>query len=91
MGFGLVLGQDGRRLRTKNGGAVRLLQLLDEAAARAQLVIDMGAQQNGDAAGGAGEQARSMGAAAVTYAIPRPAARPRRTNASSSLAVGLPI
>ena len=34
--FGLVLGEDGRRLKTRSGKAVRLVELLDEATLRAK-------------------------------------------------------
>ncbi|GAB5360812.1 hypothetical protein AAMO2058_000659300 [Amorphochlora amoebiformis] len=34
VGFGLVLGEDGKRFRTRSGDLVRLVELLDEAKAR---------------------------------------------------------
>ena len=37
--FGLVLGEDGKRLRTRAGGTVRLVELLDEAVARARAFL----------------------------------------------------
>src|SRR5207248_5050186 len=40
VGFGLVLGSDRRRFRTREGGTVRLKDLLDEAEVRALALID---------------------------------------------------
>ncbi|WP_307875112.1 arginine--tRNA ligase [Frankia nepalensis] len=37
--FGTVLGKDGRPFRTRAGGTVRLMDLLDEAVARARAVV----------------------------------------------------
>ena len=34
VGFGLVLGEDGKRLRTRSGEVVKLVDLLDEAVSR---------------------------------------------------------
>ncbi len=39
-GFGMVLGADGRPFKTKSGESVNLKNLLDEAEARAQKVVD---------------------------------------------------
>jgi len=36
MGFGLVQGEDGKKLKTRSGDVVRLKELLDEAATRAE-------------------------------------------------------
>lgn len=36
MGFGVVLGEDGKRMKTRAGDTVKLLSLLDEAKAEAQ-------------------------------------------------------
>lgn len=36
MGFGIVLGEDGGRIRTREGKSVKLMDLLDEAALRAK-------------------------------------------------------
>lgn len=38
--FGLVLGEDGRKLRTRSGETVRLQDLLDEASARARADLE---------------------------------------------------
>lgn len=43
--FGLVLGEDGKRLKTRSGKAVRLAELLDEATSRAkQQLLERDAQ-----------------------------------------------
>jgi arginyl-tRNA synthetase len=34
VGFGLVLGEDGKKFKTRSGDVVRLVELLDEAKAR---------------------------------------------------------
>lgn len=39
VGFGLVLGEDGKRFRTRSGDLVRLVELLDEAKARCAATI----------------------------------------------------
>jgi arginyl-tRNA synthetase len=39
VGFGLVLGEDGKRLRTRSGDIVRLVELLDEAYERCKGMI----------------------------------------------------
>lgn len=39
VGFGLVLGEDGKRLRTRSGDIVRLVELLDEAYERCKSTI----------------------------------------------------
>jgi arginyl-tRNA synthetase len=66
IGFGSVLGPDGRMLRTRAGGSVRLAALLDEAVTRATAVV---AQKNPSLDEGAREQvARVVGMGAVKYA-----------------------
>jgi len=35
MGFGVILGENGKRLKTREGKAIRLLELLNEAKDRA--------------------------------------------------------
>lgn len=60
VGFGLVLGEDGKKFKTRSGDVVRLVELLDEAkqrcrdsvAARREEVSSRG-QRGRDAAGGA--------------------------------------
>lgn len=39
VGFGLVLGEDGKRFRTRNTEVVRLVDLLDEAKNRSKAVL----------------------------------------------------
>lgn len=39
MGFGLVLGEDGKRFRTRNTEVVRLVDLLDEAKNRSKSAL----------------------------------------------------
>jgi arginyl-tRNA synthetase len=36
MGFGVVLGEDGKRMKTRAGDTVKLLSLLDEAKSEAE-------------------------------------------------------
>lgn len=31
MGFGIILGEDGKRMKTRSGETVRLMSLIDEA------------------------------------------------------------
>ncbi len=67
VGFGLVLGSDGKRIRTRDeGAAVRLVELLDEAVARAGAAI----RERDPAADPASVEAaaRAMGYSAVKYA-----------------------
>lgn len=45
--FGLVQGEDGRRLRTRSGETVRLRDLLDEAIARARADLEFRLQSEG--------------------------------------------
>jgi len=40
VGFGMMLGADGRPFRTREGGTVKLRDLLDEAVARARRIVD---------------------------------------------------
>ena len=39
VGFGLVLGEDGKRFRTRNTEVVRLVDLLDEAKSRSKAAL----------------------------------------------------
>lgn len=39
VGFGLVLGEDGKRFRTRNTEVVRLVDLLDEAKSRGKAAL----------------------------------------------------
>lgn len=63
VGFGSVLGADGRMLRTRAGVSVRLTELLDEAVARAAVQVRArGAEVDADSV------ARAVGIGAVKYA-----------------------
>jgi arginyl-tRNA synthetase len=46
--FGLVLGEDGKRLRTRSGDNVRLRELLQEAVDRAEAFVVARAEERGD-------------------------------------------
>ncbi|HPQ71071.1 MAG TPA: arginine--tRNA ligase [bacterium] len=64
--FGAILGPDGRPIKTREGGSVRLADLLSEAAARAATIIE---EKNPELA--ADERARvaeAVGIGAVKYA-----------------------
>lgn len=66
VGFGMMLGKDGRPFRTRDGGTVRLDQLLDEAEERILALVE-------DKWPDAGEKeqrniARKVGAGAIKYA-----------------------
>jgi len=64
--FGMMLGGDGRPFRTREGGTVRLMALLDEAEQRAfKLVSEKNPDLNEDQRG---EVARIVGIGAVKYA-----------------------
>lgn len=68
VGFGLVLGEDGKRLRTRSGDVVRLADLLDEAVMRCKEQI---VQRQPEYAAKELElvnAAESMGYAAIKYA-----------------------
>ena len=69
VGFGLVLGEDGKRLRTRSGENVRLQELLDEAVERARAFLEARADERGDALPeDADEIAEVVGIGAVVYA-----------------------
>jgi arginyl-tRNA synthetase len=64
--FGNVLGDDRKMLRSRTGGAVKLVELLDEAIERAEAAV---ADKNPDlGAGERSEIARIIGIGAVKYA-----------------------
>lgn len=66
IGFGSVLGPDGKVLRTRAGQSVKLAALLDEAVVRAAAVV---AKKNPSLDGAARERvARAVGMGAVKYA-----------------------
>jgi arginyl-tRNA synthetase len=63
VGFGTVNGKDGKALKTRDGGTVKLTELLAEAVAMASKRIETSEQENGHAA-----LARKIGIAAVKFA-----------------------
>ncbi len=76
VGFGNVLGPDGRMLKTRSGESVKLVDLLDEAIQRAaSAILSRGEEESGGARHIAGEGepalssvARMVGIGAVKYA-----------------------
>jgi arginyl-tRNA synthetase len=67
--FGNVLGSDGRMFRTRQGGTVKLSELLDEAVARAsELLLSRPEGQGQPPAGELGRIAHAVGVGAVKYA-----------------------
>ncbi|MBG6103310.1 arginyl-tRNA synthetase [Micromonospora vinacea] len=66
LGFGSILGADGRMLRSRAGESVKLVGLLEEAVARA---TDLARSRNPDLdAGTADEIGRAVGIGAIKYA-----------------------
>ena len=70
VGFGSVLGRDGKKLSSRSGGAVRLVELLDEADERAATVVrDKTAERGGDfSEEEIAAMGRTIGMAAIKYA-----------------------
>ena len=68
VGFGNVLGPDGKMFRTRQGGTVKLAELLDEAVQRARDVIAGRSDQDQLATTELEETARAVGIGAVKYA-----------------------
>ncbi|CAD7702238.1 unnamed protein product [Ostreobium quekettii] len=68
--FGLVLGEDGKRLKTRSGTAVRLADLLDEAKARCRAAIKERWDERGEyiSEEDLEDAASAMGYGAVKYA-----------------------
>jgi arginyl-tRNA synthetase len=67
--FGLVLGEDGRRLRTRSGDNVRLRELLQEAVDRARAFVVARAEERGEALPDDLDRvAATIGVGAVKYA-----------------------
>jgi arginyl-tRNA synthetase len=60
MGFGIVLGEDGTRMKTRGGETVRLMTLLDEANERAMATLKLSPEEYKDAA-------EKLGIAAIKY------------------------
>ena len=71
LGFGSMLGKDARPFKTREGGTVKLKDLLDEAVARARQVIEANeadpAKRRGFSAEQIDEIAETVGVAAVRY------------------------
>ncbi|MFP4054337.1 MAG: arginine--tRNA ligase [Phycisphaerae bacterium] len=66
VGFGMMLGKDGRPFKTREGGTVKLMDLLDEAIRRAE---DLVADKNPDLSADDRRQvAETVGIGAVKYA-----------------------
>ncbi len=69
VGFGNVLGPDGKMFRTRQGATVKLVELLDEATDRARALMVARAEQSGQPVEGDLEGiARAVGIGAVKYA-----------------------
>ncbi|MBW8826166.1 MAG: arginine--tRNA ligase [Acidobacteria bacterium] len=67
--FGLVLGEDGKRLRTRSGDNVKLAELLGEAVDRArQFVVNRAEERSEAPPDDLDEVARVIGVGAVKYA-----------------------
>ncbi|WFE22798.1 arginine--tRNA ligase [Solwaraspora sp. WMMD937] len=66
IGFGSILGSDGKMLRSRAGGSIKLVGLLDEAVTRA---AELARQKNPDLPDAAiAEVARAVGIGAIKYA-----------------------
>ncbi|RJQ81312.1 arginine--tRNA ligase [Amycolatopsis panacis] len=65
IGFGSILGDDGKTIRSRAGGSVKLIDLLREAVERAAALV---AERGGLAGDDAAEVARAVGIGAVKYA-----------------------
>ncbi len=68
VGFGNVLGPDGKMFRTRHGGTVKLAELLDEAVERGRAVIASRSDQDQPTPAQLEETARAVGIGAVKYA-----------------------
>lgn len=70
VGFGLVLGEDGKKFKTRSGDVVRLVELLDEAKTRCRDSIKTRREEAGEAISEEELEAASnaMGYGAVKYA-----------------------
>lgn len=69
IGFGLVLGDDGKRLRARTGDNPKLAELLQEAVNRArQFVVDRAAERDQPVPEDIGRVAHVIGIGAVKYA-----------------------
>jgi arginyl-tRNA synthetase len=65
VGFGMLLGEDGKRFRTRAGGTVKLIDLVTEAVERAARVVE---QRSDLSETEQAEVARQVGTGAVKYA-----------------------
>ncbi len=65
VGFGMLLGEDGKRFRTRSGDTVKLIDLVTEAVERAARVV---AQRSDLSVAEQAEVARQVGTGAVKYA-----------------------
>lgn len=65
VGYGMVLGSDGRVFKTREGGTVKLKDLLNEAEARAQKVVDENSAEFPEAE--RKQIARAVGIGAIKY------------------------
>ncbi len=66
VGFGMMLGDDGKPFKTRTGGTVKLMDLLDEAVTRARSLVD---QKNPDLSEAERDRiAEVVGIGAVKYA-----------------------
>ena len=68
VGFGLVLGEDGKRLRTRSGDVIKLVDLLDEAVARCKAQLLERDYDFADDEDKVNTIAQHMGYSAVKYA-----------------------
>ena len=69
LGFGMVMGPDRQPFRTRDGGTVRLVELLDEAVARARAVLEGDDERRREFTAQQREEiARAVGIGAVKYA-----------------------
>jgi len=66
VGFGMMLGPDGKPFKTREGGVVKLKDLLDEAERRARKIVDENSPDLPEAE--RAEIARAVGTGAVKYA-----------------------
>jgi arginyl-tRNA synthetase len=63
--FGTILGEDGRPFKTRSGGTVRLIDLLEEAETRAAAVVEARSELSPEERA---QVARAVGVGAVKYA-----------------------
>jgi len=64
--FGTILGEDGKPIKTKEGGSVKLRDLLDEAVRRAEVIVREKSPHLGDEE--TARVARAVGLGAIRYA-----------------------